>query len=541
VFDTTATATARRGVLGFYRDLSVRAKLLTSFGLICLFLAGVGAFAVNGLASTRTDLKNQYSGAVVPVAVVGKLKESFQNADRDVLYLAVAQTADQRTVVKKDLAADDADLAKYLDTYQGVDPADPAALTQFETDLQAWTAKRGDVVTLAASAKNAGTYDLYSGPDFAPLTIAVNDDLENLVKIEAGASESQVNAGASRASQTITVTVTIVVIAVLAAAALAVMIARSISRPLSETVSVLDGLAQGRLDRTVTVRDRSDVGRMGAALNASIGKIREVVGNIAESSRVLSASSEELLSVSASVSSSSEESSAQAQVVSAAAEEISRAISTVAAGGDQMGSAIREIAGSASQATEVAGRAATTAHQANATIAQLGESSEEIGKVVRMITSIAEQTNLLALNATIEAARAGEAGKGFAVVANEVKELAQAAARASEDVSARVATTQADVQQAVLAINEITTVVQQINDIQVVISSAVEEQSATTSEMVRNVTEVATGSAEIAANVTGIATASAETTTSAVRTSDAASELSRIAAELNREVGAFTL
>jgi methyl-accepting chemotaxis protein len=161
--------------------------------------------------------------------------------------------------------------------------------------------------------------------------------------------------------------------------------------------------------------------------------------------------------------------------------------------------------------------------------------------VVKVITSIAEQTNLLALNATIEAARAGEAGKGFAVVANEVKELAQAAARATEDISARVETTQSDVQAAVAAINEITTVVGQINDIQVVISAAVEEQSATTNEMVRNVAEVSAGSSEIAANVTGIAMAAADTTSSATQTAAAAQELSRIAAELNESVGSFTL
>ena len=88
-------------------------------------------------------------------------------------------------------------------------------------------------------------------------------------------------------------------------------------------------------------------------------------------------------------------------------------------------------------------------------MAKLGESSAEIGNVVKVITSIAEQTNLLALNATIEAARAGEAGKGFAVVANEVKELAQETAKATEDIARRVLAIQGDTTAAVAAIEEI--------------------------------------------------------------------------------------
>jgi methyl-accepting chemotaxis protein len=165
-----------------------------------------------------------------------------------------------------------------------------------------------------------------------------------------------------------------------------------------------------------------------------------------------------------------------------------------------MGVSIREIAGNAASASEVAADAVTmvTTTTTTATVAKLGDSSTEIGKVVKVITMIAGQTNLLALNATIEAARAGESGKGFAVVANEVKELAQETAKATEDIGRRVQAIQGDSRAAVTAIEEISHIIAQINEAQVAIASAVEEQTATTNEMARNVTEAASSAENIA-------------------------------------------
>jgi methyl-accepting chemotaxis protein len=181
------------------------------------------------------------------------------------------------------------------------------------------------------------------------------------------------------------------------------------------------------------------------------------------------------------------------------------------------------------------------AEQTNATMSRLGASSVEIGNVVKVITSIAEQTNLLALNATIEAARAGEAGKGFAVVANEVKELAQETAKATEDIHQRVSAIQADTGAAAEAIRRMGTIVEEINDYQATIASAVEQQSATTSEMSRAVAEAAMGSQTIAASIASVADTSTTTTQGVSDAQGAAADLAAMSQNLRQLVGRFTV
>ncbi|QJW96475.1 methyl-accepting chemotaxis protein [Frigoriglobus tundricola] len=304
-------------------------------------------------------------------------------------------------------------------------------------------------------------------------------------------------------------------------------------------LSVVDAAAAGDLTRELTVSGADLIGRMGDGLRRFFTDLRDSVRGIVGTANALTGSSEELSAVSQRMGTNSERTAVRAANVSTAAEQVNQGVQTVAAAVEEMGASIKDISKNAADGARIAGSAAAVARHTNATITKLGASSDEIGQVVKVITSIAQQTNLLALNATIEAARAGAAGKGFAVVANEVKELAKETARATEEIGEKIAAIQADTGSAVAAIREITDIVNQMSGISGAIAAAVEEQTATTAEISRNIAEVARGSGEIAQNITSVAQAAQDTTVGSNRTYDAAAGLRRMAAELQNLVGRF--
>jgi len=332
-------------------------------------------------------------------------------------------------------------------------------------------------------------------------------------------------------------------IALLAAVAVVYVVARRIAIRPMRSCAVFAGQIAGK-DLTVddmNVDSMDEAGEAVIALNTMKNSLHAVIQRIAETSHHVASASEELSATSQQISANSEETSAQANVVSQATQLVSQNLQGVSAGAEEMTSTIQSIASNAHEAATIAGKAVQTAQAANATIGKLGESSAEIGEVIKVITSIAQQTKLLALNATIEAARAGEAGKGFAVVANEVKELARQTAKATEDISHKIVAIQSDTNGAVEAIATITSVIHQINDISGTIATAVEEQSATTNEMTRNVAEAAKGSGDITRNIGGVAEAAHGTSASSQESLKAANDLAELAAQLRSLVEQFRI
>ncbi len=299
---------------------------------------------------------------------------------------------------------------------------------------------------------------------------------------------------------------------------LGLLLANKITRPISNAAAMLKDIAEGEGDLTkrMDITSSDEIGELATWFNIFIDKLQNIIKQVAENSRSVSASSTQLSSISGvlltgaedtsqrstNVATATEEMSTNLQNVAAAMEQSSTNTNMVATAAEEMSATINEIAENAEKARVISSEAVEQANSASEEMKQLGEAADKIGKVTETITEISEQTNLLALNATIEAARAGEAGKGFAVVANEIKELAKQTAEATLDIKNLIDDVQNTSKTTEEGIEQISTVITGVNDIVSTIATAVEEQTAATQEIADNIAQASQGIQEVNENVT---------------------------------------
>ncbi|WP_422366108.1 methyl-accepting chemotaxis protein [Pelagibius sp.] len=352
-------------------------------------------------------------------------------------------------------------------------------------------------------------------------------------------------------------------------AVVSMLIARSITRPISGMIASMRSLADGDLkveipgvgrhDEIGDMADAVQVFRSNAENQRRLEKENKDSAKRAEQEKQtamrqladgfeasvksvvdsVSSTASTMQTTAQSMTSAAEETEQQAQAAAGASEEASTNVQTVASAAEELASSIEEIGRQVSRSSETANRAVEHARGTNGKVEGLVEAAQKVGEVVNLISDIAEQTNLLALNATIEAARAGEAGKGFAVVANEVKSLATQTAKATEEISQQIGEIQSATTDAATAIKSIAETVEQINEIAGSISAAVEEQGAATQEIARNVQQASAGTQKVSGNIGAVTKTAGQTGSSAGEVLGAASQLSQQSDKLRKEVQQF--
>ena len=540
---TADRSTRRRGRSGpwvWFQDRRLGTKLFTVVLALTASFAGVGGYGALVLLQTsaETDLiASMSNGVLVPMqeARVGQVRSQLQLRE-----LAMSPTASRRDRVTQAIAGNDRVVQQAIDVV-GANLASPLpAWDEFLVAWDGWVAFRDATLLPLAQAGDAPAVDVAIESSPAADADARGRSIALASRV-VGAQIDDAAASARRETQrTMVILAAVFVAGTLLAALLAFAVIRATTRGVGGVRRSLEAMADGDLTVAAVVSGRDEIGAMASALATAQESLRAMLAGVASTATTVASAAAALAVSNTQVAAGSDETSARSGVVAAAAEQVSQNVQTVAAGAEQMGASIREIARNSHEAAKVAGDAVRVSASTAVTVSELGQSSSDIGEVVKVITSIAKRTNLLALNATIEAARAGNAGKGFAVVATEVKELARQSALAAQDIGRRVATTQDAASSAAAAIGEISAIIASINDFQLTIANAVEEQTTTTTAMSRSVTAAASGSGEIATSMSHVASSAAQASDVLGQMGGSVDDLARLSAGLRERVAAFT-
>ncbi|MFC5354559.1 methyl-accepting chemotaxis protein [Azospirillum himalayense] len=550
-------------------DISVRTKTFAVFAFLSLLLAGIGALGINRLSVVNdrsTEIASFWMPRVVQVNVVNDAVSNFRILQSTHILSA---TETEMTAVEKRMDEMEASIANARRTYEAtLRTAEGRGLfAQFEQQWAQYLTLHRQITALSRRNENAAANALFrdaadKGFQEVGRTLNVMIDHNNR-----GAAKASGDADAVYA-QSSTMLIVALVIGIAVCLGGALMMIRGVSSPVGAMTEAMRRLASGDKTTAIPFANRGDeIGAMATAVQVfkdglieadrlaaeqaaeQAAKLRRTEAverliasfeeQVADALRNVAAAATELDTTAQSMAATARQTNDQAANAAAAAEQTSANVQTVASAAEEMSSSIGEIGSQVTRSTGIAGQAVQEAGRTTDSVRGLADAAHRIGAVVQLITNIAGQTNLLALNATIEAARAGETGKGFAVVASEVKQLANQTARATDEIASQIQAIQEATAGSVGAIEGIGRTIAAINEISTSIAAAIEEQSAATNEISRNVQQAAIGTREVSSNIAQVTEAAGTTGAAAHQVLGAAGGLASQAENLRRDVESF--
>jgi len=552
--------------------ISIRAKLTIVIAFLLVAMSAMGLLAVRQMQAINTSASEIQKSWLPSVRVLGDLRAgviTYRNVIREHM---LSELIEEKQAQEKTLELVIENNTKLRRTYEAMITS-PEERALYKEWSEVWDSyRKGTQEVMALSRKSAGNYPREAHE--------LNTTTVNLIGIKAdGILKKDIelnNNGADTAGQVATDSYSSAFRMVLVALGAAIVLGlaagfyliRDVTTGIASIVTPMKALGEGDLTADVPHQgEKTEIGTMADTLQvfkqALIAKkaadeaasleadakiqrgqrvdsitrdFEKLIGELVDS---LSSSSTELEAAANTLTTTAELTGKTSGGAATASQEVSSNVQSVAVATEEITSSVGEISRQVQESSRVAGEAVRQAQKTDASITELSQAAARIGDVVKLITAVAEQTNLLALNATIEAARAGDAGRGFAVVASEVKALAAQTAKATDEISAQVASMQTATQESVVTIKEIGKTITLISEISSTIAAAVEEQGAATQEISRNVQQAASLSGEVATSITDVSRGAGETGAASGQVLSAAQMLSTDSSRLKMEVQKF--
>ncbi|WP_122664753.1 methyl-accepting chemotaxis protein [Pseudomonas viridiflava] len=546
--------------MSWLHDAKLSTKLLTAFGLCAVITLGVGVLGARGVSQMSDSLKLVFANNLVSVANTAEAKTKAVGQTRDMfrLYIATVSNAPQseKDEYLASMKANQLASEKAFATYRKTPLADDerAAGDMMDKDWPAYQEVVQKYLTLIKAGDVESARTVLFG-DLQKKYRVVMDELTIMIdsnnrQIGEGAVEAEVMETSAK-----TALYTGITLAFIAALGLGLFISRLISRPIATAVTSAQRIANGDLTQHIVSTGRDEAGQLLGALSDMQTSLKTTIQQIASASDQLASAAEELTAVTDNGSRGLVRQNDEIQQAATAVTEMTSAVEEVARNAVSTSEASRSTSLQATEGRNKAREAVTAINNATTEIAasttmveDLAVQVRDIGKVLDVIRGIAEQTNLLALNAAIEAARAGEQGRGFAVVADEVRALAARTQASTGEIEGMINSVQTSADQAVRAmgksqslvndtqglaqasgeaLEQIAEGISQINERNMVIASASEEQANVAREVDRNLVNIQDLSTQTAAG--------------AHQTNASTQELSNLALSFNNLVSRFRL
>ncbi|MEW5727136.1 MAG: methyl-accepting chemotaxis protein [Pseudomonadota bacterium] len=552
------------------KNISIKAKLWTAFGLLLVSILGLGLFAVNRISAVNdltTEMADNWVPSIEAVGAINVMAAKFRVAEARLLT-----TDDQNELrgIRSLIAERGQTLQEFRAQYEPLisSPEERALYGDFSTAWDEYMRHHARITELTERYLTGEAQALFVGPSLATFN-RVGAALDKLSTFNHDGAMADNIRGDEIYANARTLVIVGLVVAVLMTGGMAFFLVVNVSRPVAGMTQVMTRLSNNDLSVIIPATDRGDeLGAMAQAVQVFKDKMeanrrmeaeaKEAEKRAAESrkrdmNRLADEFDKSVKTIVNGVSSAATEMQASAQALSSVAEQTQRQSTSVAAASEQatanvqtvatatteLSTSISEIGRQVDISSRVSRDAVEEAQRVGGLVQELSQAADRIGDVVKLINDIASQTNLLALNATIEAARAGDAGKGFAVVANEVKSLANQTAKATDEIGQQISSVQGATREAVAAIQGISGTIAQIAEIAGSIAAAVEEQAAATQEIARNVQQAAEGTQEVSTTIVGVNQASTETGSAASQVLGAARELASQSEHLRADVDKF--